>query len=229
MTKKYKLNAKTRDKQEKTPSKGIVFGVVYGPKQANISLALKSADLEKIYEEAGYSSLIDLEIDGGGPVKVIIKDMQTSPVQNRIRHVDFLAVDMKKEIEVEVPLEFVGESKAARQENGTIYYEREALPVACTPDKFVDYIEVDLSKLETFDDVISAGDVKLPAGMELAIDPTAMIANVVKPKSAAEFEAEEQAAMAETGSGETKEEAVEETKEGEDAAGQEGDDAKTKE
>ena len=216
MTKKFNLDAQIRKAENKKPIKGFIWAVIYGPDYENQNLVLKLADFEKIYNEAGESSLIDLKIDSDKTVKVIVKTLQRNAVRHNIIHVDFMAVDMKKEIEVETPINFIGASPAVKELNGTLVKERESLLIKCTPDKFVESIDLDLSVLKTFDDSIKAGDVVLPEGTVLAIDSSVLIINVMQPRSASdeEIKAEEDALEAATEDGKEapKEEGKEETK-----------------
>jgi large subunit ribosomal protein L25 len=200
MTKNFILHASTRPKENKKPVKGNVWAVIYGPDFENQNLTLKLSEFEKIYNEAGESSLIDLKIDNEKSVKVIVKTVDRDVVRHHIIHIDFMAVDLKQEIEVETPINYIGVAPAVKELNGTLVYERESLLVSCTPDKFAESIDVDLSGLKTFDDSIKAGDVALPEGVTLAIDPSQLIVNIMQPRSASEeeIEQEEAAEAAET-------------------------------
>ena len=69
----------------------------------NVSLQCAYNDIYKAYASAGRSTLIDLDADGK-KVPVLFHKLQFDPVSDKITHVDFYAVDMKKEIEAEVPI-----------------------------------------------------------------------------------------------------------------------------
>jgi large subunit ribosomal protein L25 len=99
---------------------------------------------------------------------------------------------MTQKTTASIPLEFVGESKAVKDLGGSLvknYYEIE---VECLPKDLVDHIDIDISKIETFDDVINLSDIKMPEGMEPQYEEDIVIATVSEPRVEEEPEAEEE-------------------------------------
>ncbi len=182
-----KLSGSTREEQEKL-TEDLVPAILYGRNVANISLKIKRIELEKIVKEAGESNLIDFNY-GATPVKVLIKEIQRHPVNNRLQHVDLFQVNMAEKITTEIPLEFIGESKAVRELSGLLVKNIDALEVECLPNDLVDHIDVDVSVLNTFDDEIRVSDIKLPKGLESLTDVESIIVSVVPPRTEAEVEA----------------------------------------
>lgn len=186
MAKEIKLNAQLRTeengKAKSVLKYGMVPAVVYGSGTDNRSIKIKSLDFEKVFAEAGESNLIDLTIGDGQPVKVIIKDLQRSPLKNQIIHVDFYQVDMSKKIETMIPLYFSGESKAVKELGGVLVKSIDEVAVKCLPGDLVDHIEVDLSALATFDDVIRIKDLKVPASVEILNDSEDAVASIIEQK-----------------------------------------------
>jgi large subunit ribosomal protein L25 len=90
---------------------------------------------------------------------------------------------MKEKVTTEIPFEFVGEAKAVRELGGMLMREMDSIKVECLPSDLVDHIDVDLSVLATFDDVITVADLALPAGFELKRNnPEDLVAKVIEPK-----------------------------------------------
>ena len=152
MVKKIRLNAKSRvvgkERLGDLRAGGEVPAVVYGREAEAKSLKLGAVEFSKVYDEAGESNLIDLKVDGQEEIKVIIKDVQLEQPKDRIIHVDLYQVDMKKPIEVEIPLEFVGEAKAEKELGAMILRNLEFVDVKCLPGDLVDHIDVDISPLQ---------------------------------------------------------------------------------
>lgn len=172
-----KLSAQLREKGEKLP-KELLPAVIYGSGSVNRSLKLNKVAFDKVYEEAGESALIDLEIDGQ-IVPVLVKDLAYDPIKNFITHVDFYQVDMNKKITTEIPLVFVGESKAVK-DGGSLVKNKDVVEVECLPSALVPEIEVDLSVLKEIHDSIKVKDLNLPKGMEAMLEPEEVIAIVVE-------------------------------------------------
>ena len=193
---------------------GSVPAVVYGVNTKPQMITVDRNQFVKMYQAAGESSIVELKIDQGEALHVLIQDYQTDPMRSEISHVDFRSIDMNKEIETEVDLEFVQQAPAVKVLGGILVTSRESVGIRCLPSHFIRSIEVDLSKLVTFDDVIRVSDLVVSEGIKIMEDPTLSIAVVMPPRSDAEMEALNSAVEENITSVETvekkKEEAVEE-------------------
>lgn len=147
-------------------SKNIVPCILYGNEVKNQPLECGSAVLHKAYAQAGASTLVELDL-AGAKVPVLFHEVAFDPVSGRIIHADFYAVNMKKEIEAEIPLEFVGEAPAVKEQNAVLVYVHDHVLVKCLPGKLPHSISVDISKLAAFHDVVTAADLTLPEGVKL--------------------------------------------------------------
>ena len=201
---------------------GFIPAVVYGrgAKNQNISLGLK--DFNHAYEKAGTSALIEIAVDGKEKINVLAHEPQYDPVLGKPVHVDFYQVRMDEKIKTEVPLRLVGESEAVTQLDGTLVNPRDNVEVECLPNKLVHELEVDITKLKTFDDQIKVGDLTAPDGIKILTDPEEVIALVEAPRS------EEELAELEKPTAEQEAEAVEQVAGAKDEEGAEGE-AETKE
>jgi len=212
-----KLKAQPRVKKEKLDNKTIP-AVVYGSSIESKSIKLDKVEFEKAYEEVGESSLLDLIIDDEKSVKVIVKEVQKHPFKNLIYNVDLHQVDMSQKITTEIPLEFIGESKAKKEEGALIMQNLDAVEVECLPADLVNNIEVDLSSLNEFGDSIHVKDLKVPSGMEILEEPEEVVVSAIEPKEEEEEPIEGEAEVPEEGEGEEESKKDNENKE----AGAEG-------
>ena len=188
----FVLEAKTRtEKRKKTNSvrnAGGIPAVVYGKHQEPLSLTIAGHAFAKVYDEAGESTLVDLAIDGKEAMKVLIHEVQFDAVTQRPAHVDLYAVDMTQKLITEIPLVFTGESKAVKELGGTLVKNNDNLEITCLPKDLIHEIVVNIDALKTFDDRITAGDLKMPQGITLLDKPDEVIAYVAEPRSEKELE-----------------------------------------
>lgn len=192
MTKEINLNAKIRAKEDKKLNRGnYIPAVLYGSGIVNQNLSIKKIDFEKVYSEAGDSSLINLSIEKNPPVKILVKELQKDPVKDNLIHIDLYQVDMNKKITTEISLEFIGESMAVKELGGILVRNKDSVLVECLPDKLVNHIDIDISKLKTFNDYIKLFDIKLPEGLKLKSETDDIVVNVTAPKIEKEEDKEE--------------------------------------
>lgn len=154
-----------------------VLGIVYGPKQEPISLAVERATFEKLYKEAGESTIIELA-GLGEPMEVLIHDVDFDPVKSMVRHVDFYAIERGKELTVDVPLEYVG-TALAEEKDGVLNKVLHEVEVTCRPSKLPHNIPVDVSGLAEIDAQIKVKDLVLPEGVKVENDPEDVVAIIV--------------------------------------------------
>lgn len=112
------------------------------------------------------NTLIDLVIDGGdqGPEtrSVMVKEYQIHPIRRDLMHVDFVVVDREQEIEVDVPIEFVGKAKGLAV-GGVLNVVRRRLELSCKASQIPTHITVDVTDLDA-NDVIHVSDLTMPEG-----------------------------------------------------------------
>jgi len=97
-------------------------------------------------------------------------------------HVDFFEVNMSETLTATVPLEFTGESAAVKAMGGTLVKVISEVEVQCLPKDLPHQLEVDISALKSFEDVITLADLALPSGVALTADPEEVIAKVQPPR-----------------------------------------------
>lgn len=160
---------------------GSVPAVVYGHGTEPTALTLGASEFLKLYRTAGSSSLIDLSIDGAAPVKVLIQEVQPHHLTMKPHHVDLRQINMKEELEVEVPLAFVGDAPAVKELAGTLVHAYDSVLVKCLPSDLPHEIQIDLSVLKTFDDVITVSNLVLPKGVTVLLDADTSLISVAAP------------------------------------------------
>lgn len=189
------LAAKPRPEKVKAKpllKQGSVPGIVYGHGFTNETVVITKKDLVKAHEQAGQSSLIDLTIAEKEPYKVLIHDLQYDPVSDEPIHVDLYRVKMTEKIKTEIPIKLIGEAPAVEDLQGTLIQNKDELRVEALPQDLVHEIEVDISKLKTFEDKIHVKDLTIPAGIELQEELEEVVALVQPPRSEEELAALEE-------------------------------------
>ncbi len=168
---------------------GVLPGVMYGAKEAAVPLSLSLKDFEKLFAQAGESTLIVLK-GLGADKEVLVHDVAHDPLSGAPIHVDFYAVEAGKTLTVGVPIEFTGEAPALKISSTTLTKVILEVEVECLPRNIPQHLEVDLSSLKEVGDTIHMKDIKLPTGVTLAVDEEDVVVIVSQVEEESETPAE---------------------------------------
>ncbi len=221
--KRIKLESKTRKKE--TPPKELreqleVPAVLYGKDINNQILSLDKKELDKMIEEYGTNSIIDLSVGKKKAIKTLIQDIQFGPLSDEVIHIDFYKIKKGEKINTRIPVEISGKSVAVEEEGGNLIIDKDEIEVRCLPDDLVEKIEVDISVLKTFDDVIRINDLNIPEKIEVLDEKDEVVATTTAPRTEEELEELEETPTA-SDVDEVEVEAEKEEEEGEESAGDE--------
>jgi large subunit ribosomal protein L25 len=154
-------------------------------------------ELEKaLSTEYGSRVLLKLSISGYDKKKRIamVKDIQIDPVTYRWVHADLYAIDLKREVEVEVPVKLVGASPGVKM-GGILEQIRRELTIKALPNNIPSVIEIDISSLG-IGDSIHVDDIA-PENYTIEADSNFTILTVSSPEAEAEEEEVEEEEMVE--------------------------------
>ena len=179
---------------------GIVYGGTAPPQPIELD---HNALIHALRTEAFHASILTMKVDGSS-TQVLLRDVQMHPFRNEVLHVDFQRIDPSRKIHMKVPLHFVNEalSPAVKTQGAIVSHVMTEIDIACLPKDLPEFIEVDLSELDTAHSLHASG-VKLPPGVTIVSRRTGdpVVATAVVPKAVVETEeaaAEGEAAVAAT-------------------------------
>ncbi len=171
MQKAILLEAKLREIKGKAVAglrrTGVMPAVVYGEGIASRNLSVDAKTFAKVYSQAGESTLVDLQVAGAAPIKVLIQDVAKHYLTMKPIHADFYQVSMTKKLTTEIPLKFIGESPAVKELGGVLVKNLQEVKVECLPQDLVHEIEVDLAFLKVFGDAIIISKIISPPGIRI--------------------------------------------------------------
>ncbi|MEZ4180226.1 MAG: 50S ribosomal protein L25 [Candidatus Doudnabacteria bacterium] len=172
---------KTRDSKQLRKT-GLIPAELYGYKTENTHISVNMIELQKIVREAGESTILELVLPDGSNKNVIIKAIDYHYLTTLPIHVDFMSVNMTEKLTTNIALEFTGEAMAVKALGGTLVTMLNEVEVECLPTDLPQSIEVDISKLETFEDIILVKDLVVSTGVEIKTDLEEPVAKVQEPR-----------------------------------------------
>lgn len=160
--------------------KGLIPAVLYGPiHKESLVLEVDYKEFERIYKDAGESSLISLEIDKTKNL-VLIHDVKIDSLSGKIIHIDFYQPRLDEETEAGIPLVFEGEAAVVKELGGTLVKNFHEVEVRALPQNLPKEIKVNIEKLKTFEDVILIKDLIIPKGVEILKEPDEVVILVAR-------------------------------------------------
>ncbi|MBS4023909.1 MAG: 50S ribosomal protein L25 [Dethiobacter sp.] len=175
--------------------KGLVPGVVYGRNKEAVTVTVDGKDLAGVLgHSSGMNTLVDLAMDGGKDT-VMVKELTRDILyHDRLTHVDFIRISLEDKLEVNVPVQLIGEPQGVR-DGGVVQQSLREVVMKCLPTAIPEMIELDVTGLGTGQsltvaDLVTTGDV------EMISDSAEVVVTVLAPRVAEEEEKHEEAAEA---------------------------------
>ena len=190
----YELKAEARERVGKGSSRelrrnGLIPAVIYGDKQAPISIALNTNEVTKRIHAGGFMTTVATIDVNGQKISVLPKDYQLDPVRDFTMHVDFLRVSGNTHVVVEVPVHFVNEEKSPGiKAGGVLNIVRHEVELHALAGDIPEFLTADLSGLKVGDG-IHISHIKLPKGTSPVItDRDFTIATIATPAAGVKSE-----------------------------------------
>ena len=206
------LNVEVREKTgtggaRDTRREGLVPGVLYGGDKDPVAISVKANEFRKaLYTGKLLGHLVTLK-HGSETQSVIAKAVDMNPVTDEPTHFDLYRVAANQTIKIGVAVHFAHQDESpGLKRGGTLNVVLHEVLVSCLANKIPDEIVVDLTGMEIGDSV-RVSDLKLPAGVEAALDADSTVATVASASVMADADEAADAATAEEAAAESTAEA----------------------
>ena len=129
---------------------GMIPAVVYGLNEPPVAIAISPKAVARVLaSETGMNSVMFLQREGTDVQRhVIIKDLQRDPITSRLRHVDFMRVDMSHKVRVKVPVRLIGTPIGVKSQGGILDFTHREIEVECLPSLIPAHIDADITNLQ---------------------------------------------------------------------------------
>jgi large subunit ribosomal protein L25 len=168
---------------------GKVPGILYGRGLDPVPLEVDRREfVTALHTDAGMNVLLDIEVNGTNTL-ALTRELQRDPVRGTLLHADFVKVDRTQAIEIDVPVNIVGESPG-QKEGGVLEQPLHRLQVRCLPTDVPESVEADISRLG-IGDSLRVSDLATGRDFQILNDPDAVVVSIAAPISEEELEAME--------------------------------------
>ena len=191
------LNASLRDKVGTNSTKKVRFAqkipaIVYGDGKTPEPISLDVKDLRiEINKSSFLNKIYDLLINKN-KTRVIVQGVSQNPVTDQLEHIDFLRVNDKTKVTIEVPVKFINETLSPGiKRGGVLNVVRYTIEVICPVNKIPESFEFNLEGLE-IGDSIHISHTKIDEGVEPTIkDRDFTVASILAPSALVSAETSE--------------------------------------
>jgi large subunit ribosomal protein L25 len=175
---------KGKNQVKKLKQNGLLPGVVYGENKDAIPVTVNPKQLQKLFRGSfGQNVIINLKIKDDAKAteeNVIAYHFSNDALTQKMIHIDFLRLNMKKPIHTSIPLSFHGIAPGTKT-GGVLIHKLDKLEIKCLPDDILDKIEIDVSKLDVGHE-IKVKDLHLSKNIEILTHLESSIVRVEIPK-----------------------------------------------
>lgn len=157
---------------------GKVPGVIYGHNREPEAVVVDAIALLKTLQGATSSSVLDVVVDGGNPVKALVREIQRDPVRpTSIIHVDLYEVQADETVIVDIPVHLTGIPDGVRNFGGVLELVLHSLEIEVLPGDIPERLELDVTNLGVGES-LHVSDLTIPNATILN-DPELAICSVV--------------------------------------------------
>jgi large subunit ribosomal protein L25 len=175
--------ARTLRRSGRTPA------IMYGSKMEPISISIDTHSFtQSVLNLQRRNAVVNLTVEGGDTYQVFIKELQVDPVHDTLKHADFYIVDVDKEYDFTVPLQYVGKAKGVDM-GGELHISQNKIEVKSKPMLLPDFVEVDIANLDNGES-ISCEQLQIPEGVNIQSPADTVLCSVQNPTATASVAAE---------------------------------------
>jgi large subunit ribosomal protein L25 len=178
------LNVQLRDLTGTTASirlraSGMIPAVLYGHGEANRHLAIPKTEVRSLLRH--HSKTVTLQ--GAISDTALVSEVQFDHLGIEVLHLDLVRVNLQEKVEVEVSITLHGDSVGVRS-NGILLENMHAVVVRCPAGEIPEALLLDVTDLDIGGQK-TAGNLVLPAGVELVTPVETVVAHIEKLRGAA--------------------------------------------
>ena len=162
---------------------GRTPAVVYGQGEEALLLSVDALETMNLFNHISVeNTIVELDVEGEGQrIPTLVREVQLHPFKAELLHVDFYKIQAGVEVEVTVPLHVHGDAPGVKLQGGVLQQVEHDIPVRSIPSQIPDELTVDVSGLD-IGGQITAGELEMPEGVSLLLDPDQLVVLVSAPR-----------------------------------------------
>ena len=166
---------------------------LYGRETDSLALQVDTPALLDVLTRAGRNAPVSVSVQGSSTAHfAFVREVQRHPVTDAVLHVDFFQVPVTETMRAQVPVYLIGDAPAVRLLSGVVTQALQTVEVECLPLEVPQFVEVDISGLEDFEQGIHVSSLDLGRAVTIITAPEELIVRVNPPRVEVEAVVEEE-------------------------------------
>ena len=175
----------------RTRRAGLVPAVIYGHGEDPRHIALPAREFAAAIRHGGANTAFDITVSDGYKTLALPKAIQRDPLKDSFEHIDLVIVKRGEQVTVDIAVHLTGDAA-----KGTlVQLEHDKISITAEALHLPEFVEASIEGLEAGSHV-TAADLTLPKGSQLAVEPETVIAYVNAAPTAEDMEGETEAPAA---------------------------------
>lgn len=156
---------------------GRIPAIIYGEHKESIPISLLKSDVKSILKSAtGENTVLRIKRDKI-QVDAMLKEIQYDYLSDNILHVDLIRIDLKKSVNVSVPVVTTGEPVGVKVEGGIFDFMTREVKIKCLATEIPKEFSLDVTNLHTGQS-IRIEELNVEEGIKILSDPHSVICAV---------------------------------------------------
>ncbi|MFZ3068942.1 MAG: 50S ribosomal protein L25 [Microgenomates group bacterium] len=161
---------------------GVIPANLFGKTIESQSIQVNGVEFNRIYKEAGETSLIYVNVEGEDKERpTLVTSVHFNPITGDKLHIDFHQVNLKEKVTANVPVEIIGESELVNSNEAVLSQSLNEIEIEALPTEIPESITFDISSLKAIGDHLLVSDAKVSADVEIKTDPEQMVVSLQEP------------------------------------------------
>lgn len=180
MTVVIQAKKRTKGKLNKYRREGKLPANIYGYNIEATPILLDYNETANAVQKYGRTNVFTVDVEGK-QVNAILQEVQRCAIRGTVKHVDFLSINMSEEIEVDIPVNPVGQSIGVK-EGGVLTLPLHELKIKVKPTNIPESIDIDISQL-AIGDTLFISDIRKNFNFEILHNDDETVVTITPPET----------------------------------------------
>ncbi|KRF38023.1 50S ribosomal protein L25 [Paenibacillus sp. Soil787] len=161
---------------KKLRAEGHIPAVVYSSRMDSEHVTVPEKEIRASLKR-NPRAILNVTLPSKTRLPVIVQQIQKDSLTGQLLHIDFLQINMKKQLDTSIAIHFTGEARGTK-EGGILQIETHEVMIRCMPNKLPEHLAIDISML-SIGEHMTVADLEVPKHVEVLSDPETILVTIL--------------------------------------------------